>query len=80
VNKHSESKSFSIEAVVSCDERGQLVLPKELRRKLGINPGDKLALMNFSMTNDNFCLTLIKTDALNQLVKIYLDPIVQQMK
>lgn len=34
----------SIEAIVTCDERGQVVLPKEIRQKLDINAGDKLTL------------------------------------
>ena len=76
----AESDTFSIEAVVSCDERGQLVLPKDLRRKLGIKAGDKLALMNFSISSERFCLTLIKTDGLTDLIKTFLDPVVKQMK
>ena len=76
----SDKKSFSIEAVVSCDERGKLVLPKELRKRLGISAGEKLALMNFSTSGNDFCLTIIKADALNNLIREYLDPVVRQMK
>ena len=35
----------NVEAVVSIDERGQMVLPKEIREKAGIKAGDKLAVM-----------------------------------
>ena len=35
-----------VEAVVSVDERGQMVLPKEVRARAGIKPGDKLALVS----------------------------------
>ena len=80
MSRSSNTKSFSIEAVVSCDERGQLVLPKDLRRRLGIAAGEKLALMNFKTSDDDFCLTLIKAEALNNLIKEYLKPVVQQMK
>ncbi len=37
--------TYKIEAVVSVDERGQMVLPKELRQRAGIGPGDKIALV-----------------------------------
>ena len=36
---------FQVEAVVGVDERGQMVLPKELREKIGIRAGDKLAII-----------------------------------
>ena len=34
-----------VEAVLSVDERGQMVLPKDVRQKAGIKTGDKLALI-----------------------------------
>ena len=36
-----------VEAVISVDERGQMVLPKEMRAKAGIRAGDKLALVSW---------------------------------
>lgn len=36
---------FNMEAVVSVDERGQMVLPKAIREAMGIKAGDKLALI-----------------------------------
>ena len=35
-----------VEVVVSIDERGQMVLPKEIRQRADIHPGDKLALIS----------------------------------
>jgi AbrB family looped-hinge helix DNA binding protein len=37
--------SRRVESLVAVDERGQMVLPKDLRDKAGIRPGDKLALV-----------------------------------
>jgi AbrB family looped-hinge helix DNA binding protein len=34
-----------VEAVVSVDSRGQVVLPKDLRAAAGIKAGDKLAVV-----------------------------------
>ena len=36
-----------IESLISVDERGQMVLPKELRTKAKIGAGDKLALTSW---------------------------------
>ena len=35
-----------IEALISVDERGQMVLPKEIRDRADIHTGDKLALVS----------------------------------
>ena len=34
-----------VESIISIDKRGQMVLPKELREKANIHPGNKLALI-----------------------------------
>jgi AbrB family looped-hinge helix DNA binding protein len=39
---------YKVEAVLSVDERGQMVLPKDVREKAGINTGSKLALISCS--------------------------------
>ena len=67
-----EKAKFSVEAIVSCDDRGQLVLPKDIRKKLKILSGDKLALLNISNGENDFFLTLIKADALEKLIRSYL--------
>ena len=36
------------ESVVTVDERGQMILPKEIREKTNIRAGDKLALVSCS--------------------------------
>ncbi|MBT8231261.1 MAG: AbrB/MazE/SpoVT family DNA-binding domain-containing protein [Saprospiraceae bacterium] len=74
-----DKSNFSIEAIVSCDDRGQLVLPKDIRNKLDIQPGDKLAVLKCSNSNNENCLTLIKTDSLEQLVKTYLGPMMKDI-
>lgn len=70
---------FSIEAIVSCDDRGQLVLPKDVRKELGITPGDKLAILKCSTNDENSCLTIIKSSSLEELVKNYLGPMLKDI-
>lgn len=64
-----------IESLISVDERGQMVLPKELRDKANIKPGDKLALITWEMDGDICCLTLIKADNLAERVREFLGPV-----
>jgi len=71
--------NFSIEAIVSCDERGQLVLPKDLRKALDIKPGDKLALLKYATGENETCLTIIKSSSLEDLVRNYLGPMLKDM-
>jgi AbrB family looped-hinge helix DNA binding protein len=42
-----EMSCFKVEALVNVDERGQMVLPREVREKANIRPGDKLALVSW---------------------------------
>lgn len=67
----------SVEAVVSVDERGQLVLPKELRERAGIRPGDKLAVVQWSKGGSVCCLTLMKADSLSGSVREFMGPLLK---
>ena len=58
-----------VEALVSIDERGQMVLPKDLRDKVGIRPGDKLAVVSIQKDNKVCCISLIKADTFSEMVK-----------
>jgi AbrB family looped-hinge helix DNA binding protein len=68
-----------IEAVVSVDERGQLVLPKEIREKAGIKAGDKLALIMHGSGKDMCCISLIKTEGLAEGIRTMLGPMMKDI-
>jgi AbrB family looped-hinge helix DNA binding protein len=68
-----------VESIVSVDERGQMVLPKELREKAKIRPGDKLAIVSWDKGGEIGCLYLIKTEYLTERVKDFLGPMVKEM-
>ncbi len=50
-----------VEAVLSMDNRGQIVLPKEVRKKANIRDGDKLALISW-MKGGYYLLPLADTN------------------
>ncbi len=58
-----------VEAVVSVDSRGQMVLPKDLRDRAGIAADDKLALLSWSKDGELCCLTLQKADDLAEVIR-----------
>ncbi len=64
-----------VEAVVSVDERGQMVLPKELRDRAHIRAGDKLAAVSCERDGEVRCISLIKVEELSATVKSFLGPV-----
>jgi antitoxin PrlF len=69
----------NVEAVVSIDERGQMVLPKEIREKAGIKAGDKLAVMAMQQQGKVCCISLIRVEALTGMVKSMLGPVMKEI-
>ena len=72
----NDSVMCRIEAVLSVDARGQLVLPKEVRARAHIGDGDKLALISWERMGTICCLALVKTEALSADVGEMLRPLV----
>jgi AbrB family looped-hinge helix DNA binding protein len=73
------SPGFHVDAVISVDERGQMVLPKDVRERAGIQPGDKLALITWQKDGAVCCVSLVKTTALADMVKGLLGPMAQEL-
>ena len=69
-----ESGKYRVESIVTVDERGQMVLPKDVRDRLSIKTGDKLAVIVMDRGGTPCCITLLKTDELAAMVNDYLGP------
>lgn len=65
----------TVESVLTVDERGQMVLPKDVRERAGIIPGDKLALISWEKEGSICCLALMKTKDLSGMVQGVLSPL-----
>jgi len=78
--KEKEDRCCTVTAVVSVDERGQVVLPKELRDRAGIKAGDKLAVVALGEPEETCCLMLLKTNELNGMVKVKIDAVLGKVK
>lgn len=69
----------NVESVVTVDERGQMVLPKEIREKASIKAGDKLTVISLRKKDKICCLSLIKADEFAEMVKDLLGPMFKEM-
>ncbi len=66
-------------SVVSVDDRGQIVLPKDLREKAGIKGGDKLAIMTCEKDGKVCCITMVRADDLADAIKKKYGPILTEL-
>ena len=65
---HDNPSTCQVEAVLSIDSRGQIVIPKEVRKRANIRDGDKLALVSWMNRDEVCCLALIRTENLSSEV------------
>ena len=75
-----ERTCCKVEALVSIDDRGQMVLPKELREKANIRAGDKLAVTSWEKDGKVCCIFLTKAEELSDMVRAALGPVMQDIK
>jgi antitoxin PrlF len=68
---------YDVEAIVSVDGRGQVVLPKEVRVSLGLEAGSKLAVVVMRQGDAPCCISLMPVGALEDSVREVLNPTTQ---
>lgn len=71
--------SCRVESMVSVDDRGQMILPKDLREKAGIRGGDKLAVITWEKEGEVCCLSLIKVEEFGGMIKKLLGPLMSDV-
>lgn len=59
------SSCCRVEAVVTVDERGQTVLPKEIRKRAGLSAGSKLAVALWEKNGAVCCILLTPVENLD---------------
>lgn len=69
----------NVESVITVDERGQMVLPKEIRAKANIRAGDKLTIISLKKGEKICCISLIKADEFAEMVKDLLGPMFKEV-
>ena len=69
----------NVEAFVSIDERGQMVLPKDIREKAKINAGDKLAIVTCEVDGNVKIISLIRSEDFAEMVKDFMSPVMGEI-
>jgi AbrB family looped-hinge helix DNA binding protein len=69
----------TVDAVVTLDSKGQIVLPKDLREKAKLKADDKLALIGCEREGEICCIMMIKTEDLGKTVKVMLGPTLKEI-
>ena len=64
-----ESNDLRVVSIVTIDDRGQMVLPKEVREKYGLKPGDKLAVVTRESGGRVCCIHMFKPEELLDTVR-----------
>jgi AbrB family looped-hinge helix DNA binding protein len=67
------------ESLITVDERGQMVLPKEIRDRAKIRPGDKLAVVSLEKEGEIYCIYLIKAEKIAEMFKSLLGPVMKEI-
>lgn len=71
----TDKECCKIDAIVSIDSKGQIVLPKDLRERAQFKPSDKLALIGFERNEGICCVMIVKVDMLANAVTKTLSPL-----
>ncbi|MFC2094831.1 HgcAB-associated protein HgcC [Candidatus Bipolaricaulota bacterium] len=86
MNEHAEKLSgemacgtYKVQALITVDERGQMVLPKDVRERAGIEAREKLALTTIERDGKICCMVLTKADELVQVVQSTLGAFTQDL-
>ncbi len=76
MNTH-EDDTCRIDAVITMDAKGQIVLPKGLREKANFKPNEKLAVVACEKNGEVCCIMMLKADRLAGAVTKTLGPLLK---
>lgn len=68
-----------VDAVVTIDSRGQIVLPKDVREKAKLKPNDKLAVVGCERNGEICCIIMVKAEKLRDAVSKALGPMLKEI-
>ena len=68
-----------IDAVITMDAKGQMVLPKDLREKANIKPNEKLAVVACEKDGEVCCIMMVKAERLVSAVTKTLGPLLRSV-
>ena len=78
-NMTSNVGCCKVDAIVTIDSKGQIVLPKDLREKAKLKPDDKLAVIGCERDGEVCCIMMVRADDLGSSVKVMLGPTLKEI-
>ena len=72
-------KCCQVDALITIDGRGQIVLPKDVREKADVKAGDKFAVINYESNGKVCCIFLVKANDFSETIKGTLEPMMKDM-
>ena len=75
----NDGECCKVDAVVTVDSRGQIVLPKDVREKAKLKPNDKLAVIGCERNGETYCIIMVKAEKLRDAVSKALGPMLKEI-
>jgi AbrB family looped-hinge helix DNA binding protein len=75
----NKAECCKVDAVVTIDSRGQLVLPKDVRERAKLKPNDKLAVVSFERDGEVYCIIIVKAEKFENTIKSFLSPMLKEV-
>jgi len=75
LNKSAEC--CKVNAIVTIDSKGQIVLPKDVRERAKLKPNDKLAVVGCEQDGEICCIVMVKSERLRGAVSNVLGPMLK---
>ncbi|MET1125171.1 MAG: HgcAB-associated protein [Archaeoglobaceae archaeon] len=73
-------KATKIESILTIDSKGQILLPKELRERANLKPGDRLAVITgCDEKGEICCFILVKAEILDEVVGRAIAPMLREV-
>jgi antitoxin PrlF len=72
-----EGDSCRIDAIITIDAKGQIVLPKDLREKANFKANDKIAVVACEKDAKVCCIMMVKAETLTGAVTKTLSPLIK---
>ena len=79
VMKGMQRCQCQVDALITIDGRGQIVLPKDVREKADIKEGDKFVVISHKSGGKGCCIFLVKADYFGETVKSTLGPMLKDI-
>lgn len=69
-----------VDAVVTLDSKGQILLPMDIRKRAKLKPNDKLAIVGYERNGELCCIMMVKAEKLGTAVSKVLSPMLRELR